>query len=67
MAATQFNPATLSPEQLQSVLELERELGKTVVALRADHGPAELMGEELERVQSAESSLGMVLVAYDRT
>ena len=66
MASTHYHPATLSREQLEQLLHLERELGKTVVALRPDTQVADLDDEALGRVKQMEHDLGVVLVAYDR-
>ncbi len=66
MASTHYHPAHLSREQLESLLELERELGKTVVALQPDVRISELDETELSRVKRMEEDLGVVLVAYDR-
>jgi hypothetical protein len=66
MASTHYHPAHLSHEQLESLLELERELGRTVVALQPDTRISALDEDELGRVKRMEDALGVVLVAYDR-
>lgn len=66
MATTHYHPAHLSREQLETLLELERDLGKTVVALESEFELAALDETELGRVKRAEDTLGVVLVAYDR-
>lgn len=66
MASTHYHPAHLSHEQLESLLQLERELGKTVVALQPDTRLADLDDGEVGRVKHMEDALGVVLVAYDR-
>jgi hypothetical protein len=66
MTSTHYHPAHLSKEQLESLLELERQLGKTVVALQPDTHVATLDDGELGRVKTMEDTLGVVLVAYDR-
>lgn len=66
MPTTHFNPAHLTNHQLESLLELERELGTTVVALEPDQEVADLSAIEIERIRHAEANLGTVLVAYKR-
>lgn len=66
MASTHYYPAHLTREQLESLLTLERELGKTVVALQPDSQVSRLDETELDRVKRMEDALGVVLVAYDR-
>ncbi len=67
MASTHYHPARLTNDQLESLLELERDLGKTVVALQPDTQIAALDDSELGRVKQVEETLGVVLVAYDRS
>jgi len=66
MASTHYYPAHLSREQLDALLTLERELGKTVVALQPNTQISSLDEDELGRVKRMEDALGVVLVAYDR-
>ena len=59
--ATNVNDATL-----QAITDLEKELGKTLLAFKChDLKASELNAEELSKVQEVENSLGVSLVAVD--
>ena len=56
----------LSGEQLAKLQQLERELGRVVVAVEPQTKPAELSQDELRRLQQVEREMGLILVAYDK-
>jgi hypothetical protein len=56
--------ATLSPEQLQKLRDLERELGTYVLAYTRPLTPAQLSREQVAKVQALERKFGLCLVAY---
>ena len=65
MAAPRMKFAQLDPARLESVRELEKELGTYVVALEPAVRLASLSPEQLARLQAAEEALGVVLLAYE--
>jgi hypothetical protein len=56
----------LSGEQLAKVQQLEREIGRVVVAVEPQTVPAELSQDELRRLQAIEKEMGLILLAYDK-
>jgi hypothetical protein len=56
----------LSKDDLNVLTGLEKELGKTIMALSCrDMMPAELSKEQLAKITDAEKKLGVVLVALN--
>lgn len=55
----------LTGEQLAKVQQLEREIGRVVVAVEPQTTPAELSQNQLRRLQDAEKEMGLILLAYD--
>jgi hypothetical protein len=55
----------LSPEDLQTINALEKELGTPLLAYscRAELKPASIGPEQVEKIQAVENRLGLVLVA----
>ncbi len=56
--------SSLKEEQLQSIHQLERDLGRQLLAFSChDLNPAQLSEGDLDKVQKLEKELGIVLVA----
>ena len=56
--------AKLENDKLETIQNLEKEVGKTLVAFSChDVKPAELSSEQLTKIQEAEKKLGLSLVA----
>ena len=56
----------VSDANLQTINDLEKELGKTLLAFSChDLKPSELSADQLRKVQEIENSLGVSLVAVD--
>jgi hypothetical protein len=57
---------TLTPDDLQAIQDLERELGKNLLAFSCyPVEPADIGQDELERIQMLEKRLGLSLVAVN--
>ena len=60
-----FKLAKLSEEQVNEILELEQEIGISLVAYQVeDNSYANLPEEKLNKVRLLEKKLGIVLLAY---
>lgn len=56
--------AAMDESKLDSLQQLEKELGQTLLAFSChEMKPAQLTPEQLERVQALENDLGVVIVA----
>lgn len=56
----------INNETLQAIIDLEKELGKTLLAFKChDLAPTLLTSEELSRVEEVEKKLGVSLVAVE--
>lgn len=55
----------LTGDQLAKVQQLEREIGRVVVAVEPQTTPAELTQDQLHRLQEVEKEMGLILLAYD--
>ena len=56
--------ASVEEKKLKALQELEKELGKTLLAFNChDAKPAQLTPEQLKNVQDLEKELGVVVVA----
>lgn len=60
-----LTPAALDPSALDEIRNLEKEMGKVLVALDPAPAYADLTKEQLEKLRAAEQRLGVVMVAYD--
>jgi hypothetical protein len=56
----------LTGEQLAKVQQLEREIGRVVVAVQPQTTTAELAPDQLRRLQEVEKEMGLILLAYDK-
>ena len=56
--------ASLSPEQVEKVKSIEKDLGVTLLAYEKPTY-AKLGAEDLKRIQDLEKDLGLSLVAYE--
>ncbi len=67
--ASQYNPASISPDQLAEVQKLEQSIGKVVVAMapeeQEEQTVAKLKPEQIAQIKLAEEKLGVVIVAYE--
>ena len=59
------NPADISDQQLDEIRDLEKNLGKVIVAVESGPAFAELSDIELANLQTAEKEMGMVMLAYE--
>ncbi len=58
--------SNVSPSTLQAIQNLEKDLGKTLLAFSChDLKPSALQSDELRRIQEAEARLGLSLVAVE--
>ena len=64
--ASQYNPATISDNDLEEIKSLEKGLEKVIVAVEKQPRLAELSDAELARLQQAEKKIGVVMLAYDQ-
>lgn len=64
MSHSEYHPAQLNAEALQALQDLEKELGRTLIAYEHDEKPAKLTQAEIERVKSLEECLGATVIAY---
>ncbi len=57
----------IGKEELEEITNLERELGKTILAFKcqSEAKPAELSKPELKRIKEIEDKLGLALVAVE--
>ena len=57
----------IGKEELEGITNLERELGKTILAFKcqSETRPAQLSEEDLERIKQVEEKLGLALVAVE--
>ncbi len=56
----------VNEETIATINELEKDLGKTLLAFRCHNlKPSELSEAELQRIKDVESKLGLSLVAVD--
>ncbi len=59
--------ANLNEEQLQEVKEMEKDLGRPLLAFSCqDLRPAQLDSQSVERIRQAEKELGVALLAVDQ-
>ena len=65
MSGERMEVADLPPEKLVKLQELEKDIGKLVVALKPAHRIANLDGDQLTKLQDLEHELGVVLLAYE--
>jgi len=66
MVAASTKYAHLKKDQINKLQELEKELGKVVIAYEPEPTFARLSEEQLKRVQEVEQELGLILVAYKK-
>ncbi len=64
--STMVKFASLDQRQLDRLHDLERELGKVIVAFEPVVRLASLSADEIERLKATEQELGVVLVAYEQ-
>jgi hypothetical protein len=65
MDAPNLQVASLSPEQIRKLKELEEKLGTIVVAYQQKYRFADLTDEQVALLQEAERDLGVTLLAYE--
>ena len=65
MSIDRYHTATLDPQSLADLQQLEKELNILLVAVAPDPAPAQLSDEALSQLQSLEEQTGAVLVAYE--
>ncbi len=64
--ASQYQPAQISDEDLQTIQNMENDMDKVIVAVEPEPKFAELSESELANLQQAEQKLGVVMLAYDQ-
>lgn len=66
MVATNTKYARLNKDQINKLQELEKEIGKVVIAYEPATPYANLSEEQLKQLQQIEQDLGVTLVAYKK-
>ena len=64
MVAVNSKYARLNKDAISKVQELEKEIGKIVIAYEPESIYAPLSEDQLRRIQSLEQELGVILIAY---
>lgn len=66
MVAANTKYARLNKDQIGKLQDLEKEIGKVIVAFEPSVSYANLTEEQLKKVQQVENELGLVLVAFKK-
>lgn len=66
MVATNTKYARLNKDQITKLQELEKEIGKVIIAYEPATPYARLTEDQLRQIQQVEEQLGIVLVAFNR-
>ena len=64
MVPANMRYARLNKDQISKLLELEKEIGKTIIAYEPVEPIAKLDEEQLKRIKEVEKELGIILVGY---
>ena len=66
MVAVNTKYAKLNKEGITKLQELEKELGKIVIAYENESVYADLTPDQLKMMQDLENDLGVILIAYKK-
>lgn len=66
MVAASTKYARLNKDQITKLQELEKEIGKIIIAYEPVAPIARLTDEQLKRIQELEQELGLILVGYQK-
>ncbi len=61
-----FKIARLNEESIAKIRELERKLGKHIMAFESGIRIAKLTGDEVEQVATLEKELGVLMLVYNK-